>query len=47
LVNFVPQKQKTLLEFTHSNLNPSSTHDCLVGWNQAMDKIVKMIIEEH
>ncbi len=44
IVAFIPKAGKTLLVFEHVHLNPNSTHECFVGWNRAMDKIVKKII---
>ena len=46
LVELVPQEEKTLLVLTHSNLNPNSVHGYSDGWNGAIDKIVKKIIEK-
>ena len=45
VVEFIPQAEKTLLILTHSNLNPNSIHGYFDGWNGAMDKIVRKIIE--
>ena len=45
IVEFIPQAEKTLSILTHSNLNPNSIHGYMDGWNGAMDKIVKKIIE--
>jgi uncharacterized protein YndB with AHSA1/START domain len=44
-VEFRPQGEKTLLKFTHANLNPSSSHGYLEGWNGTFDKIVAKIID--
>jgi uncharacterized protein YndB with AHSA1/START domain len=45
IVEFMAQGEKTLSKLTHSNLNPNSIHGYKDGWNGAMDKIVKKIIE--
>jgi uncharacterized protein YndB with AHSA1/START domain len=45
-VEFIPQQEKTLSILTHSNLNPNSVHGYLDGWNGALDKIVKKIIDK-
>ncbi len=44
IVTFIPKAGKTLLIFEHVNLNPNSAHECFMGWNGAMDKIVNKII---
>jgi uncharacterized protein YndB with AHSA1/START domain len=44
-VEFTRQREKTLTTLSHSNLNPSSLHGYLDGWNGTLDKIVKKIIE--
>ncbi|SEL90638.1 SRPBCC family protein [Parapedobacter koreensis] len=41
IVAFIPKAEKTLLIFEHVNLNPNSAHEYFMGWNGAMDKIVK------
>lgn len=46
VVELMPQADKTLLKLTHSNLNPNSLHGYLDGWNGAINKIVKKIIEK-
>jgi uncharacterized protein YndB with AHSA1/START domain len=45
IVEFIPQEEKTLSILTHSNLSPNSVHGYLDGWNGALDKIVRKIIE--
>lgn len=46
VVEFIPQAEKTLLILKHSNLNPNSIHGYYDGWNGALDKIVKKVIEK-
>jgi uncharacterized protein YndB with AHSA1/START domain len=45
IVEFIPQEEKTLSILTHSNLSPNSVHGYLDGWNGALDKIVRKVIE--
>jgi len=46
IVEFEPREEKTLSILTHANLYPDSVHGYLDGWNGALDKIVKKIIEK-
>jgi uncharacterized protein YndB with AHSA1/START domain len=46
VVEFIPQGEKTFSVLTHSNLNPNSIHGYMDGWNSAIDKIIKKIIEK-
>lgn len=46
LIELMPQEEQTLLVLTHANLNPNSVHGYFDGWNGAIDKIVKKIIEK-
>jgi uncharacterized protein YndB with AHSA1/START domain len=47
IVEFIPQAEKTLLILRHFNLNPNSVHGYLEGWNGALDKIAKKILENN
>ena len=46
IVEFIPQAERTITILTHTNLNPNSIHGYIEGWNGALNKIVKKIIEK-
>lgn len=46
IVEFIPKAEKTVTVLTHTNLNPNSIYGYTEGWNAALNKIVKKIIEK-
>jgi uncharacterized protein YndB with AHSA1/START domain len=46
MMEFISQAQRTITILTHTNLNPNSIHGYREGWNGALNKIIKKIIEQ-
>jgi uncharacterized protein YndB with AHSA1/START domain len=45
-VDFIQQREGTLLILKHDKLNPDSLHGYQEGWNSTLDKIVNKIIAD-